>query len=408
MRRLVQALSMLVALLLGVISAGAWWTTTRAPAGLPIVILQRDGNLALADENGTIRPLTTDANGRTLIYRFPTPAPDGRSVAAVTLLHSASTISSTLMLHHLDAEPVTLYAEQDSHPFYLSWSPDSQKLAFLANDLTGMALHGVSVDARHQSLLIAPGEPSYFAWSPNSQRLLLHIGGAAPAGSLQMYDWGTAEPRALSPAPALFQAPHWLPDGQQALVIVRQSDGSTLAAIDTQGRLLRQFAAVDENTIFVTAPDAGHIAYLSFDEDAPGELHVLRTGDGSDQVIRGGVITCFWSPQGNALAFLTLADRGEAQTIALAQATLRMRWNVLSLQDTKVRSFDLFQPSEEFLDLLPFFDQYAQSVRVWNQAGNRLIYATTEGVYTLDVASGQTRLVSSGVLGLWMDSAKEQ
>ncbi|HEX6290831.1 MAG TPA: hypothetical protein VFZ66_16725 [Herpetosiphonaceae bacterium] len=408
MRRFAQALSMIVALLLGTTSAGVWWVARGMPEAWTIVVQQRDGNLLLVDEQGRTRPLTSDANGSTLIYRFPTPAPDGRSVAAVTLRHTSASIVSTLTIHRLDGEPLTLYDQPNSHPFYLSWSPDSRRLAFLANDPTGMTLHGVPLAAPDQAMSIAPGEPSYFSWSPNSQQLLLHIGGGAPSGSLQLYDWGATEPRALPAAPALFQAPGWLPEGQQALVVIRESSGPALVTIDGQGSVQRRLASVDENTLFVTAPDARHIAYLTFADDALGELHILRAADGDDQTIKSGVLTCFWSPAGDALAFLTLAARGETETISLAQERLRMRWNVLTLRDGDIRSFDLFTPSEEFLDLLPFFDQYAQSIRVWDRTGSRLLYASTSGVYSLDVASGQTQLVSQGVLGLWLDSAKER
>ena len=408
MRRLGQALSMVIALLLGILSAGAWWTSARTPETWPIVVQQSDGNLALVDGNGKLRALTSDANGSTLMYRFPTPAPDGRSIASVALRHTATSISSKLMIHRLDGAPVTLYEQPDSHPFYLSWSPDSSKLAFLANDRAGMALHGVQIDGQQQATLIAPGEPSYFAWSPDSRQLLLHIGGAAPTGSLQIYDWGAAEPRPLAALPAMFQTPAWLPDGKQTLAIIRQPTGATLAALTGQGEIAQRLATVSDSTVFVATRDASHIAYIAYTQETLGELHILRAADGNDRAIKSGVVTCFWSPAGDTLAFLTLAESGEAQTIALQQNRLRVRWNVLNLQDGAARSFELFEPSQEFLDLLPFFDQYAQSIRLWDRSGSRLLYAETDGVYTLDVRSGQSQQVSDGVLGLWSDGMEER
>jgi TolB protein len=410
MQRLVQALSMLVALILGIISAGALWTTADSQPGWSIVVQRRDGNLMLVDEQGRTKALTSDADGRTLIYRFPTPAPDGSSIATIALRHNAADVSSSLQVHPLDGQPSTLYARENSHPFYLSWSPDSRKIAFLADDPAGMTLRGVQIDARTDATLIAPGSPSYFAWSPDSRRLLLHIGGGAPSGSLQLYDWGADRPRPLSAMPARFQTPIWLPDGKQALAVVRQSSGSALATLDAQGGITRQIASVNDTTVFVATPDASHVAYLAFGGDQPGELHVLRLSDGNDRIIGSNVVTCFWSPDGRALAFLTLPQQGEAQTIALSrqQPGLRMRWNVLRLGDGALSSFDLFEPSREFLELLPFFDQYAQSIRLWDRSGSRLLFATSNGVYTLDVATGENHLVGDGLLGVWLDSAKER
>lgn len=408
MRRLVRALSMIVALVLGILSAGAIWTTASTQPGWSIVVQRRDGNLMLVDDQGQTKALTTDANGQTILYRFPTPAPDGNSIATIALRHDVTYASSSLVVHPLDGKPTTLYTEENSHPFYLSWSPDSSKIAFLANDPPGMILRGVQIDAQNEATLIAPGQPSYFAWSPDSSQLLLHIGGAAPSGSLQIYDWGTDKPRPLPAIPALFQTPIWFPDGKQALAVVRQASGSALATLDTQGSVTREITAVSDSTMFVSTTDASQIAYITFGEDSPGELHVLQLADGNDRIIRSGVVTCFWSPTGDSLAFLTLPDRGEAQTVAQAQQNVRMRWNVLRLSDGDLRSFDLFTPSREFLELLPFFDQYAQSIRLWDPSGSRLLFATTDGVYTLDVNSGENRVVSDGVLGVWLDSAKER
>lgn len=408
MRRLIRALSMIVALALGILSAGTIWMTASAQPGWSIVVQQRDGNLMLLDEQGQTKALTSDANGQSILYRLPTPAPDGKSVATIALRHGVTYVSSSLVVHPLDGKPTTLYTQEDSHPFYLSWSPDSSKIAFLANDPPGMILRGVQIDAQSEATLIAPGQPSYFAWSPDSSRLLLHIGGAAPTGSLQIYDWGTDKPRPLAAMPAFFQTPIWFPDGKQALAVVHQESGSALATLDTQGSITRQIVPMSDSTMFVSTPDASRIAYITFGEDTPGELHVLQVADGKDRVIRSGVVTCFWSPTGDSLAFLTLPDRGEAQTIAQTQPSLRMRWNVLRLSDGDLRSFELFTPSREFLELLPFFDQYAQSIRLWDRSGSRLLFATSDGVYTLDVNSGQSRLVSEGVLGVWLDSAKER
>jgi TolB protein len=409
MRRLVQAFSMLAALILGMISAGTVWTTASAEHGWSIVVQGRDGNLILLDEQGRSKALTSDADGRSLIYRFPTPAPDGRSIATIALRHNAADVSSSLQVYPLDGQPSTLYTRTNSHPFYLSWSPDSSKIAFLANDPPGMMLRGVQIDAQQDATLIAPGAPSYFAWSPDSRRLLLHIGGGAPSGSLQLYDWGADQPRPLSALPAQFQTPIWLPDGTQALAVVRQSSGSALATLDTQGGSSRRIASVNDTTVFVSTPDASHVAYVAFGGNTPGELHVLRLSDGNDRIVGGNVVTCFWSPDGAALAFLTLPLRGEAQTIALGrqQPRLSLRWNVLRLSDGDLRSFDLFEPSPEFLELLPFFDQYAQSIRLWDRAGKRLLFATSSGVHTLEVATGEQRLVSDGRIGVWLDSTKE-
>lgn len=404
MRRLAKLLVMLLTVTVGGLSGGYWYTSTPAERTWPIVIQQTDGNLVLSDEQGQTRPLTTDADGQRLAYLFPTPAPDGRSVAAVAVRHAAASASAALVVVGVDGQRTTLFDQPDRSPFYLSWSPDSAKIAFLTSTTGGMALHAALSNGQEQPRQIAPGQPSYFAWSPNSQRLLLHIGGSArEGGSLQLYEWGAVEPQPLTAQPGRFQTPGWLPDGQRALAVVQQDDGAALATIDAGGAVEQRLTSVTDSTLFVPAPDATHIAYVTLSSEGTGRLHVLRS-DGSDkrEIDATTVVTCFWSPNSQRLAFLSVVPN-DIQTAARAQRVPQLRWSVLTLADGQVRDFAPFEPSVTFLSLLPFFDQYAQSHRVWDRAGSRLLYADDTGVNTLDVTTGQSQRIGPGVLGLWME-----
>lgn len=402
MRRWIRTAMVLLTVLLGSASAGGWWVQQRRGGDWPILIQQADGNLLLADERGAHRPLTTDADGQRLTYMFAAPAPDGRSVASVAV-RSAPTPSTALIVHGLDGSYATLYQQANSDPFYLAWSPDSQKLAFLTSRTSGMLLHAVASNGATPAQALAPGIAAYFAWSPNSQRLLMHMSDGPPFGSLKLYEWGSAVPQSLDTDLAFFRAPLWL-DGQRALVSVPQSKGAALATIDHTGKLLQQIIDVDEATVFVTAPNGQYIAYMSYQGIYPGQLHVSRT-DGSEEhrYDPAPALTFFWSPQGDRLAFLTLVTGPSSTPASTAQRQPQLRWNVLTIGDGSVRSYDPFVPTEQFVSLLPYFDQYAQSVRLWDANGLRLLYAAQEGVYVLDVQTGATHKVSPGVLGFWMD-----
>lgn len=404
MRRLAKLLVMLLAVSAGGLSGGYWYTSGPAEPAWPIVIQQTDGNLVLSDEQGQTRPLTTDADGQRLSYLFPTPAPDGRGVAAVAVQHAAASASAQLIVVGLDGQRTTLFDQPDRSPFYLSWSPDGAKIAFLTGTTDGMTLHAALSNGQEQARQIAPGQPSYFAWSPNSERLLLHIGGSArDGGTLQLYEWGADKPQPLTAQPGRFQTPGWLPDGQRALAVVQQGDGAALATIDAGGAVQQQLTSVTDSTLFVPAPDAQHIAYVTLSTEGSAQLHVLRSdGSGKREIDAATVVTCFWSPDSQRLAFLSVVPN-DVQPAALRQGVPQLRWSVLTLADGQVRDFAPFEPSITFLSLLPFFDQYAQSHRVWDRTGQRLLYADDNGVNTLDVVTGQTRRIGPGVLGLWME-----
>ena len=403
MRRLAKILSSILALAAGALSAGLWYTSGPAERQWPILIQQADGNLALSDEQGLIKPLTFDADGQNMSYLFPAPAPDGRSVAAVAVQSSSFSNTASLIVVGVDGQRTTLFSNPERSPFYLSWSPDSAKIAFLTGTSTGMTLHAALTNGQESARQIAPGQPSYFAWSPNSERLLLHIGGSAPeGGTLQLYEWGADDPQPLAVLPGGFQAPGWLPDGQQAFAVVAQDGATTLARIDAKGAVQQRLAEVDSSTLFVPAPDATHLAYISLGRSS-SELHVLRA-DGSDNraLATTTAVTCFWSPRGDRLAYLSVVT-DDVQPTALRQRLPQLRWSVLDLPSGQVRDFAPFEPSLTFWSLLPFFDQYAQSHRVWDSSGSRLLYADNDSVYSLDVTSGQTQRIAPGVLGLWME-----
>lgn len=399
MRRLLVALGLVATVALVV--AGVWWQRSPSPSPWPIVLQRADGNLVLIGNSGQEQALTTGGDGSSLIYVNPTPSPDGRSIAVVALRRGSTTPGAALLVLGLNGERSVLFDQPGQIPFYLSWAPDGTRIAFLVGSAGAMALHTVAVGDEPRATRIAEGQPNYFAWSPDGKRLLLHIGGEAPAGRLALFRWGEAEPRPVEAQPALFNTPAWLPDGNSAFVVLQQNATSTLATIDEQGKVLQRLADVQPGTRFVPAPDSRQLAYFQPGADPYGELHVLGADGTGDRTIERSVIGALWSPRGDTLAFLTLAEN---ETPA-GQAPL-LRWNALSLADGAARKLVEFRPTAQFVELLPYFDQYAQSHRLWNREGNRLLYATAEGVFALDVASGATQRIGDGVLGLWMEGRR--
>ena len=119
--------------------------TLEAPLGL-IAYVGNDGNIYTIDRNGK-QPIaiTQDANlnpaagqvGR--VYQYPTWAPDGQHLAFARFSLSKSgpevSLFSTLSNGKM---PVNTFTSQSFQPFYLSWSPNSQTIAFLGSDSSGM------------------------------------------------------------------------------------------------------------------------------------------------------------------------------------------------------------------------------------------------------------------------------
>ncbi len=305
----------------------------------------------------------------------------------------------------LSGAPRTVFHSASSHPFYLHWSPDSQQLAFLSGEGGGMLLRNVAADGSADAALVKAGQPSYFAWTPDSQRLLLHTDGSAPMGSLAVWQLQDQAPRALAPGPAFFRAPAWLPDGHTALATVDDERGSALVRLDDDGTIQQRLAQTKAGMVFVLAPDGQQVAYVDMTSGTPSHVHVLGIDGQRDRTVTDQDAVAFvWSPDSTRLAFLTVDDAPTDRAIALRQrAAVQLRWNIADVATGASRAFPAFTPSDEFFSLIPFFDQYAQSLRLWNRAGTALVYADTAGVWQLDTASGAVTRLADGVLAMWMD-----
>ena len=404
MRRVVVAVLTLVFLLLGgLVAAATWWLGRNGPP--PELLIQRaDGNLLLADAEGQVRPLTTDADGRERIYAFPVPAPDGRSIAYVETLHATQAVTSSLVVHHVRTGRRAVFDSTDLRPFFLHWSPDSRQIAFLSSERGGMVLHTVNVEGTPALQRVTPGQPSYFSWSPDSRRLLLHTGTFGPQGSLSTWALGDDKPRIWSSQPALFQAPSWLDDGRTAIAVVVEDGAAALVRTGEDGTIQQRVATAGLGMLFVIAPDSRQIAYVPLSRNDRGNIHIVGVDGASDREVNTGpVLTFLWSPDGKRIAYITEADDETPAVAFRAQPAPSLAWNVLEVATGETRTFKSFVPSAEFLNVLPFFDQYAQSIRLWDKSGERLVYADRDGVWTLDVATGAAVRVDSGVLGMWIE-----
>ncbi|GAC1561002.1 MAG: hypothetical protein NVS2B7_35310 [Herpetosiphon sp.] len=295
------------------------------------------------------------------------------------------------------------------HPFYLQWAPDSQQIAFLTGGGTSMMLQHLALgDGKPRQVI--DGQPSYLSWTPNSQQLMLHTNGEAPGGSLALRKIGDIHPRSLAPPPGAFRAPAWLPDGQSVMAAITENGGASLARIGNDGTIQARLAKTGVGMVFVLAPDGKQVAYIDMTKGTPNFLHMVNTDGSEDRLLtHRDVITFLWSPTSTAIAYLTIVnarnpgDPTQARLSAQQQPALRVQWNVMDVASGTAQHFEPFTPTTTFINLLPYFDQYAQSIRLWDRGGKRLLYAATDGVWTLDVASGASTRVATGELGVWMD-----
>lgn len=187
-------------------------------------------------------------------------------------------------------------------PFFYDFSPDGKTVAYLGNDPegAGVALGMLNV-ASGSGRLIDSGQPYFLDWSPDSDRLIVH------ANLTELYLLTPDGERTdLESGEGVFQAPAFLPTGE----VLVPRDGN-LITIDLDSGATRTVTSVASFAAFAPSPDGEQVALIENESPAPGLLQVVALNGGEAQTLDSDPVIFFdWSPDGENLAFLTITNVG--------------------------------------------------------------------------------------------------
>jgi len=394
------------------------------PRSGQIAFIGVDGNVHVVDQAGREpRQLTEDADveseARRVLYRTPTwsLASDRLAVLRHAFDGEALAVSSVVVLNVATGERTSVYESPVEHPIYVSWSPAGDHLSLLTGQATASryVLWDVPVDGGEPHVVDA-GRPAYWTWTPDGSAILTHIGGsqAENPGQARLSLLRLGEPvteYGLEIEPFHFQAPALSPQGDRLLVASDGGQAPALMMTTPFGEPIAEIAALDGPVAFGWSPTGGHAAFIA--SEAPdgsllGRLQLVDLADPHAPVtttVGDDLVSAFdWSPDGRRLLsyapVLMEAEEG-------GEPTLLLRLNVTEVGSGETRRLGTFRPTEAFVGLLPFFDQYAQSATAWSPDGRNIVFTavTDDGTPAAFVmsASGtvEPRGVVEGVYAVW-------
>ena len=374
------------------------------------------GLLVVTRSNASIFTITPDGSDRTdlveerpgLAVAQPTWSPDAERLVWTEVDHM-SEVPETFIVTSGPRGEDRERKESSLAPFYFSWSPTGEQIAFLGGGPGGTVDLGI-MDGTVR--LLGSAQPYYFAWAPDGDTLLTHTN--LDTVALVATD-GTAT--TLEATEARFQAPQWSADGTRLVYAtgtppaaggVRtgafQSNGQEIVIADTTGSVLRGLGTFSGVATFELSPDGSQLAHsVTLDRNTFnfGPLVVTDLESGEETTVSQSPVLAFqWSPTGDALLYLGSEGGVDHPTF---------RWAVWD--GTSSTEYAGVVPTATFAtSYLPFWDQYARSHTLWAPDGSAFAYsglnaADEPTIWVQKVGADEPTEVASGDVVFWSPSS---
>ena len=404
----------------GAIAAALVGSRARQPdaAGAQIAVVDETGALFTFNAQGGSK-LAYSAPG--VAFGFPAWSPDGSRIAVVGQTDADAAVY--VFEAGASIEPTIVYRSADRPPFYLYWTPDGARISFLTTEPVDLALRVALADASEEASVMRRGAPLYVDWIA-ADRALLHVGvgGDAFVGRV---DVSGAEVGSAFEGTGVFRMATLTNDGRY-LAYATSEDGITgeIVIDGTTGAPFEVFGPA----AMLFDPTGSSLAAIAADEPAaepvPIPLGPLKLIDPASGAVRtlldGPVVAFFWSPDGKTIAAL-LVPGGDAGPVADAGVALPPGWLpvgaeadgvslrlvFVEVSSGAVRAERTVGLAEQFVSqLLPYFDQYALSHRLWSSDGAAillpLVSSTGQDQLVVIPADGsETRVIADGAKGFW-------
>ncbi len=376
--------------------------------------------LSFPDNRSTA--LTSDADSQRL-YRWPTWSTDGRLAYFATVRQGSSLSTETYVSPDGRAPGRRIHSAPFEFLNYAFWAPQNcadgsgcRHLALLMNNSTQPELFVRLVsdsESGSTERIVGSGRPFYFSWSPDGRRMLWQRNNQ----TLDIYDATMGQVlRTLELVPGWFQAPAWSPIDDRLLFGILNADQETTDLVVLANDSVQRLAtAVRGRVAFSWSPNGNYIAYA--DRDGPLRVIDANSGELISRSPTGGIVAFFWSPDSSQIAYVTpslppssfsVQADFSAKTALYVQDAAGASWSVLDVKTGANRRFGAFLPTQEMVYFLVYFDQFAQSHRLWSPDSRYLVYAevTPNGDPTISLLDTRRNdvvpvSIADGPLAIW-------
>jgi TolB protein len=351
-----------------------------------LLLVEPDGRVTLCDlDSGERVGLNSAGSGEELVgprtgTRTAAWSPAGQWAACALDAVELDGVHE-LRVHHLDSGKVEVVASELT-AFYVCPSPCGRYVGHLSPGPLGLEF-GLSDVETGELRIVERGQPLFWSWSPDASQLAVHV-----EDRVFVVPMGGGESRVLTEQAGSFLAPWWMPDGS---VVVASDDRLINYGLDGS---VTELAGACVSGRYALDPEGRRLAFVDLIEDLPALMVLdLLTGE-RNIVAKERTAGFFWSPEGRRLAALVVAGPNHVQ------------W-IVSAGDDVVR-LTPFRPGPNWArEVLPFFEQYAQSHMVWSADGTQLVApgldadGSTEAVVQTVDAVSTTERVPGARLAWW-------
>ncbi len=369
-------------------------TTTSPPEPGRLVVGFRDGHTSIVDEAGAVLvdvPLPSGAG-----QRFPVWLGDDAVVVAQGSAEGASLVAFSAA----DGSEVWK-VDLDTPPFYYSPGPvgDPPPTTSLRNDPGGNGLIAELIDSNGEVSTLSRRSPFYTAWSPDGASLSIHEG----QQTLGVRTDGTSVE--IVGTTGTFQAPAWTSAGLFTLRTVAGAqrlsvwNGDTFTDVAEVPAVAQFVASGSKVALQLTGADSeGGVRTAFVAQQLPsipnGSLVVLDVESGDVDIVIDVISPVFqWDPSGTRLLYATFGE----------EDPLDMSWHVWEA-GTSTDLSDFLPQADWIRSLVPFFDQFMQSVSLWSPDGSHVAYPATvdgEAVVVVRGLDGTEFKIENAVWASW-------